>query len=158
MTQTTNVHEVHTSRAEPYYVRDTEGPGDMPFRLIPTQGGHLRRVTDPASTTFEWYTTYRAGTWWFSSEAAREFAAKARALSAEARVYAKTSERAIALWVVLPERDEDVEAALAEAVADTMGEYPGLVFDYLLMLGRDEAAGAVPGEGYRLVSAEAQAV
>jgi hypothetical protein len=83
---------------------------------------------------------------------AREFARMVQEISPSAVVYARLAEGVLDLWVILDERDYDVERAIAESACELMRTYPDLLFDFMFIEKAAPSASTMGDSGYTLVS------
>ena len=72
--------------------------------------------------------------------AAEEFARKVGSLTEDATVHARVEDAGLDLWVVMEQRDPDLELAIAGKMCEMMTGYPGMAFDFII-LDRETAAG-----------------
>ena len=87
-------------------------------------------------------------------QADRQYARMVHAICPSARVYAREAEGGLDLWTVLPERDEEIERAIAEKACEIMRLYPHVDFDWMLVTEQSPSVADLEANGYVMVSAQ----
>lgn len=86
------------------------------------------------------------------SSPAREFAKTIADLITSAAVYAKITDGVLDLWVILPERDDTVERAIAENACELMRRYPDMSLDFMVIEKVAPSVSNISRSGYVPVS------
>jgi hypothetical protein len=91
-------------------------------------------------------------------QAAKQFAEAVHGLDETAGVYARLSGDTLDLWTVLRERTEALEKAIADKACDLMRSYSWLLFDFMVVDGKSEAAETLAQSGYIAVTCDERAL
>jgi hypothetical protein len=90
----------------------------------------------------------------FHRMAAAQFVSAVAETVPKAAVYGRVSDGVLDLWVIVPERDEKAEFALAELMCDLTRAHPNLDFDFMVLDQRSSGASDASESGYLLLSGD----
>ena len=81
----------------------------------------------------------------------QDWARKVREVAPEAEVYCKREGGVYHLWVVLPERDDEVEGQVAEMTYELVLRYPDVALDFMQILRNSSLFSTLAQPGFVLV-------
>ncbi len=88
-------------------------------------------------------------------ESALRFAEMVKAIDPEARVYGKLKADALDLWTVAEKEDPEIELAIADKSCDLICAYPHLVFDFMFLTKKNDAARLIEEHGFQEILPDA---